>query len=248
MEDPLEPLDMCAAALHDAAMIALGSALEALPPLDELDNRCLAVFALCSVSIKKSFSASTSVKEAWLAYRTVRLLALTLRAGASDLLPMVFPLLSKMLRVQVSHDNTSNLVAALDCLTTVAFAGAVDTKDFDLSMKAIWAVISPSASGFTKLVTTTQLLVAAVSTWTFVATVVEITPAQLRTDRTTWNANFASRQIKSFLIYGECHEEKVRMQLVSSRQVITVSTWVKQFQLHFLEIPRRRLPQAYPGQ
>jgi hypothetical protein len=88
-------------------------------------------------------------------YRVVGLLALTLRAGTSDLLPMAFPLLSKTLRLQVSHDDAPKLVAALDCLAIITFIGVVDTKGVDLSMMAIWAVISPPASRSTKLVTTT---------------------------------------------------------------------------------------------
>jgi hypothetical protein len=55
----------------------------------------------------------------------------------------------------VSHDDAPKLVAALDCLAIITFIGVVDTKGVDLSMMAIWAVISPPASRSTKLVTTT---------------------------------------------------------------------------------------------
>jgi hypothetical protein len=199
-EDPFELLDMCVVALQDRrgptreqAMAALGGSLEALPPLHVLDSRCLTVFALCGVSIKKGSSASASAyaKEARLAYRAVGLLALTLRAGASDwnLLAVAFPLLSTTLRFHASHDDTATLVAALDCLAAVTFAGAVDAEDVNLSMTAIWAVIVPPASRYTKQFTTAPVLAAALSAWTFLLTV---TPANLKPDRAAWNATFAS--------------------------------------------------------
>jgi hypothetical protein len=197
-EDPFELLDMCVVALQDRrgptreqAMAALGGALEALPPLHVLDSRCLTVFALCGVSIKKGSSASAYTKEARLAYRAVGLLALTLRAGASDwnLLAVAFPLLSTTLRFHASHDDTATLVAALDCLAAVTFAGAVDAEDVNLSMTAIWAVIVPPASRYTKQFTTAPVLAAALSAWTFLLT---ITPANLKTDRAACNATFAS--------------------------------------------------------
>jgi hypothetical protein len=88
----------------------------------------------------------------------------------------------------------SKLVAALDCLAVITFIGVVDAKDIDLSMKVIWAVISPPAwrSTTTKLVTTAQVLVVIVSTWTFLVTIIEITPARLKTDRAAWNATVVS--------------------------------------------------------
>ncbi|KAK3156363.1 hypothetical protein QOZ80_2AG0106330 [Eleusine coracana subsp. coracana] len=199
--DPFDLLDMCVAALQDKrgptrehAMAALCGALEALPPLDELDSRCLTVFALCGVSIKK---AATNPKEARLAYRAVGLLALTLRAGAPDLLAHAFPLLSKTLRVQAAHDDAPTLVAALDCLAAVTFAGALDVEDVDRSMKAVWAVIFPSASSrptvkATAWRATAQVAVAAVSAWTFLVTTVPMTASEVKTSRASWNAAVAS--------------------------------------------------------
>ncbi|TVU33096.1 hypothetical protein EJB05_24881, partial [Eragrostis curvula] len=204
-QDPFELLDMCVAVLQDKrgptreeAMAALGGALEALPPLDELDSRCLTVFALCGVSIKKAAPAGgANAKEARLAYRTVGLLALTLRAGASDLLDHAFPLLSKTVQVQASHDDAPTLVAALDCLAVVTFAGAVVADDVERSLKAIWDVIFPPASRSTtkpasRKTTTAQILVAAVSAWTFLVTTVPITPSQVKTDRAAWTTTIAS--------------------------------------------------------
>jgi hypothetical protein len=312
-EDQFQLIDTCVAALQDRrstireqAMAALGRVLEALPPLDELDSRCCAVFALCCESIKKSFTTSAYAKEARLAYRVIGLLALALRAGAWDLLPMAYPLLSRTLCLKVSHshEDAPKLVAALDCLAVVTFIGVVDAKEVELSMKAIWAVISPPASRSAKLLTTPQVLVAAVSAWTFLVTVVEITPARLKADRAAWNANITSlaklldhdnravrvaagkalavcmelnltqhippkgmaalackvedlageaggkgvsktvlpeqrrplRHMKLYLNDGDRPKEKVRLTwgIDHDPYVLKVSTWVEQFQLHFL--------------
>ncbi|TVU33099.1 hypothetical protein EJB05_24884, partial [Eragrostis curvula] len=204
-QDPFELLDMCVAALQDRrgptreqAMAALVGALEALPLLDELDSRCLTIFALCGVSIKKS---AANPKEARLAYRAVGLLALTLRAGAPSLLAESFPLLSKTVQAQAaaSHDDAPTLVAALDCLAAVTFAGALDAEDAERSLKAIWAVIFPPTSRSTTTKTSSAkktnapvVVAAAVSTWTFLITTAATTDAQRKSDRANWTTTISS--------------------------------------------------------
>ncbi|GJM90623.1 hypothetical protein PR202_ga06923 [Eleusine coracana subsp. coracana] len=212
--DPFELLDMCVAALQDKrgptrehAMAALCGALEALPPLDELDSRCLTIFALCGVSIKK---AAINPKEARLAYRAVGLLALTLRAGAPGLLAHAFPLLFKTVQ---AHDDAPTLVAALDCLAAVTFAAALDAEEAERSLKAVWAVVFPpvsrssnsnskassrptnttSSSSSSQSQAQAVVVAAAVSAWTFLLTTVTLTDAQRKAaDRAAWAATIAS--------------------------------------------------------
>ncbi|KAK3152511.1 hypothetical protein QOZ80_2BG0159980 [Eleusine coracana subsp. coracana] len=185
-----------------------GGALEALPPLDELDSRCLTVFALCGVSIKKALA---NPKEARLAYRAVGLLALTLRAGAPGLLAHAFPLLSKTVQ---AHDDAPTLVAALDCLAAVTYAGALDAEEAERSLKAVWAVVFPpvsrstsnsskassrptnttsSSSSHSQSQSQAVVVAAAVSAWTFLLTTVSLTDAQRKAaDRNAWAATIAS--------------------------------------------------------
>ncbi|TVU33092.1 hypothetical protein EJB05_24877, partial [Eragrostis curvula] len=201
-KDTAELLDMCVKALQDkrcstreAALTALAGAMESLPPPDELDSRCFNIFSLCGVCIKEG-----SVKETRLAYRAVGLLALTLRAASPGILAESFPLLSRTIQGRgVAHDDTQTMVAALDCLAAITFAGALKKEDVERSMKAVWDVIfSPvsrpsksSGSGTTK--PSPQVLVAAVSTWTFfLTTIVAVTDALRKADSAVWNATVAS--------------------------------------------------------
>ncbi|KAK3152505.1 hypothetical protein QOZ80_2BG0159900 [Eleusine coracana subsp. coracana] len=220
--DPFDLLDMCVAALQDKrgptrehAMAALCGALEALPPLDELDSRCLTVFALCGVSIKK---AATNPKEARLAYRTVGLLALTLRAGAPDLLAHAFPLLSKTLRVQAAHDDAPTLVAALDCLAAVTFAGALDAEDVDRSMKAY----VPKKD--------MEVVVATVRDLAIEAGGQGVSKTMLPEQRHLF------RQVVAFLDHDERPTVTVTVRASTGRRnhVLKVSTWAKVVQLNFI--------------
>ncbi|KAL6628915.1 hypothetical protein ACP70R_028680 [Stipagrostis hirtigluma subsp. patula] len=213
--DPLELLDMCVAALHDkrgatreAAMAALVGALEAVAPVEELDSRCLAIFALCGVSIKKgtalahapsaSAAAASAAREARLACRAVGLLALTLRAGSSGILAESFPAFARTLQFHALHD-TATVLAALHSLAAVTFAGSLGAEEADRSLKAIWEVVwPPSSRSPSKLTvgarkTTSPVVVAAaVSAWTFLLTTVNVTDARRKAERDAWNAAVAS--------------------------------------------------------
>ncbi|KAK3152507.1 hypothetical protein QOZ80_2BG0159920 [Eleusine coracana subsp. coracana] len=177
-KDAFDLLDMCVKALQDArratrekALAALAGALEELPTLDDLDTRCFNIFALCGVCIKHG---SSSLKEVRLAFRAAGLLALTLRGGAPWLLAQSFPALARTIQGQ-DHDAMS-LVAAIDCLAVVTFAGARGKED---------------VAGATK--TSTLVLVAAVSTWAFLlTTIVSVTDAHRKADGAVWNATVAS--------------------------------------------------------
>ncbi|TVU33091.1 hypothetical protein EJB05_24876, partial [Eragrostis curvula] len=185
-EDTGELLDMCVMALQDrrrstreAALTALAGALEALPPLDELETRSYNIFTLCGVCIKEG----TSLKEARLA-----------------ILAESFPLLSRTLQDDEaeSYDDAPTIAAALDCLAAVTFAGAVK-EDVERSMKAAWdVIISPPVSRPSKPMgratkKSPQVLVTAVSTWTFfLTTIVILTEAPRKGDSAVWNATVAS--------------------------------------------------------
>ncbi|KAL6888232.1 hypothetical protein ACP4OV_009258 [Aristida adscensionis] len=216
--DPLELLDMCVAALHDKrgatrelALEALVGALEALAPVDELDSRCLTLFALCGVSVKRGVAAAVgpasasaaavaaAAREARLAYRAVGLLALTLRAGPAGILAESFPIFSRTLELHTLHDPAT-VVAALDCLAAVTFAGSQDTEEAERSLRAIWAVLFPPSSrspskltaGAPRKPTSPVVVAAAVSAWTFLITTLTITDARRKADRDAWNATVAS--------------------------------------------------------
>ncbi|OEL21748.1 hypothetical protein BAE44_0017231 [Dichanthelium oligosanthes] len=202
--DPFELLDMCVAALHDkyaspatreSALASLAGALEGVVPLDEAtDGRPLVIFALCGVSIKKGNAAPAFAKEARLAYRAVGLLALTLRNGGStEILAESFPMLAKTLQHAPTMDPTT-VTAALDCLATVTFTGALGPEEAERSLKAIMGVIcpNPKSPNVISSKVTPQVVAAAVSTWTFLVTTASITDAQRKADRAAWNAAIAS--------------------------------------------------------
>ncbi|CAN6275430.1 unnamed protein product [Urochloa humidicola] len=177
-------------ATREAAMAGIVSELEQHHlPLEELDIRCLAIFALCGVSIKKG-----NPREARLAYRAVGLLLLTLRDGSpGPLLDEAFPALSKAI-----HDAApppTLVAAAIDCLAAASFAGARNAEAAQRSMDAIWRVIIPPArsrSGKLKIrggsETSPAVMAAAVSAWTFLLTTV----VQRKAGRTGWGAAIAS--------------------------------------------------------
>lgn len=187
-EGPFDLVDKCIIALHEkrrstreAAMAALVGALEGFVPIDDVDYRYLTVFARCCFSLKKG-----SAREAGLAYRAIGLLALTLGAGcggSKEILAEAFPLLVRT--VQTSSDGP-RVVAALDCLAAVTFAGARgDPDETSQSMKAIWGVIDPRSApklAGPAMRTSPQVLAAAVSAWAFVLTTV----GEWRTDPSTW--------------------------------------------------------------
>ncbi|GJN19355.1 hypothetical protein PR202_gb06622 [Eleusine coracana subsp. coracana] len=194
-KDTSDLLDMCVKAMQDThrstrekALAALAGALEALPPLgDELDNRCFCIFALCGVRIKEG-----SYKEERLAFRAAGLLALTLRAAAPGFLAHSFPLIARMIE---DRYYAPTLLATLDCLAAVTFAGARGKEDVERSMKAVWdLVFFPSVSGeASETKPSPQVLVAAVSTWTFLlTTIVSVTDAHRKGDSAAWNATVAS--------------------------------------------------------
>ncbi|XP_062224868.1 uncharacterized protein LOC133923605 [Phragmites australis] len=178
-------------------MASLVGAPEGVLTLDEADDgRCLDIFALCGVSIKKagSSSAPTASREACLAYHAVGLFALTLRkGGATEILDQSFLILSRTLRLAASTDALV-VVAALDCIAVVTFAGALVTEQAEpeRSLKAIWDVIFPSRSSGSPKTKSTQLVAAAVSACTFLITTVTVTDAQRKADRAAWNATIAS--------------------------------------------------------
>ncbi|KAK3156365.1 hypothetical protein QOZ80_2AG0106360 [Eleusine coracana subsp. coracana] len=196
-KDAFDLLDMCVKALQDArratrekALATLAGALEELPALDDLDTRSFNIFALCVFCIKEG-----SYKEERLAYRAAGLLALTLRGGAPWLLAQSFPALVKT--IQGQDNDATSLVAAIDCLAAVTFAGARGKEDVERSMKTVWDLIFPSVvrsskvAGATK--TSTQVLVAAVSTWAFLlTTIVSVTDAHRKADGAACNATVAS--------------------------------------------------------
>ncbi|TVU33090.1 hypothetical protein EJB05_24875, partial [Eragrostis curvula] len=91
------------------------------------------------------------------------------------------------------------MVAALDCLAAVTFAGAMKEEEVERSMKAAWdVIISPPFSRSSKTLgratkRSPQVLVAAVSTWTFfLTTIVILTEAPRKTDSAVWSATVAS--------------------------------------------------------
>ncbi|KAF8691532.1 hypothetical protein HU200_040679 [Digitaria exilis] len=203
---PFELLDMSIAALHDkrasastreSALSSLAAALERVLPLDEAtDARPLVVFALCGASIKKGNTTSpTSGKEARLAFRAVGLLALTLlNGGSTEILAESFPMLAKTLQFAPAME-AATVIAALDCLAAVTFAGALGPEEAERSLKAIWSVIFPNPKSATVASTkvTPQVLAAAASTWTFLVTTASLTDAaQRKSERAAWTATVAS--------------------------------------------------------
>ncbi|CAN6168828.1 unnamed protein product [Urochloa humidicola] len=182
-------------ATHEAAMAAIVGELEGHLPFEELDMRCLAIFAFSGVSIKKG-----TPRQARHAYCAIGLLFLTLRDGWPGLLlDEAFPALSKTIQGQT--DAPPALVAAaIDCLAAACFAGA---RHVERSMETIWRVIVPPAArsrsakqkkirGATE--TSPVVMAAAVSAWTFLlTTVVSATNTQQRkADRANWSAAVAS--------------------------------------------------------
>ncbi|CAO2178666.1 unnamed protein product [Urochloa humidicola] len=212
-KDPFERIDACIRDLQDrhdywcritrspatreAAMAGIVGELEGHHlPLEALDMRCLTIFALCGVSIKKG-----TPREARRAYRAVGLLLLTLRDGSpGPLLDVAFPVLSKAIQAQDGASTTPTLaVAAIDCLAAASLAGARDAEEARRSMDAIWRVIVPpvrSRSAKLKIrapKTSPVVLAAAVSAWTFLlTTVVSATSSQRKADRASWSAAIAS--------------------------------------------------------
>ncbi|KAF8721769.1 hypothetical protein HU200_022948 [Digitaria exilis] len=211
-EDTSGLLDMCVKALQDSrhvtrekALAALAATLEQLPPLD--DSRCFNIFALCGVCLKDEGS---SLKERCLAYRAVGLLALTLRAasaGSSEVLAHSFQPLARTIRRE--HDGDAPpvtlVIAAIECLAAVTFAGARGRDDVYRSLKALWDLIVSSsrpskinsggsgAGARKKTTTPPQVLAAAVSTWAFLlTTIVSETDALIKkADSAVWNAAVA---------------------------------------------------------
>lgn len=126
-EVPFDLVDKCIIALHEkrgSTREAAMAALEGFVPIDDVDYRYLTVFARCCFSLKKG-----SAREAGLAYRAIGLLALTLGAdcgGSKEILAEAFPLLVRT--VQASSDGP-RVVAALDCLAAVTFAGTRGDPD-----------------------------------------------------------------------------------------------------------------------
>ncbi|CAO2034663.1 unnamed protein product [Urochloa humidicola] len=174
-------------ATRAAAMAGIVGELEGHRlPLESLDMRCLTIFALAGISIRKG-----TPTEARLAYRVVGLLLLTLQDGSpGPLLDEAFPVLSKAI-----HDDgvTPELAAAaIDCLAAASFAGARHAGEAQRSMEAIWRVIaghpvrSRSASKLKK--TSPMLVAAAMSAWTFLLTTV----VSATTRRTGWSVAIAS--------------------------------------------------------
>jgi hypothetical protein len=191
-------------ATREAAMLGIVSELEECHLLlEELDMRCLTIFALCGVSIKKG-----TPREARLAYRAVGLLLLTLRDGSpSPLLDEAFPTLSKTM--QAAHDGKGKgdapptlATAAIDCLAAASLAGSAEQAQ--RSMEAIWRVVVPPARSrsVAKLkkraapgTTSPAVLAAAVAAWTFLLTTVvsAATNTQRKAaGRTGWSAAVAS--------------------------------------------------------
>ncbi|CAL5032691.1 unnamed protein product [Urochloa decumbens] len=177
------------AATREAAMAGIVGELEGYHlPLERLDIRCLTIFALAGVSIKKG-----TPTEARLAYRAAGLLLLTLRDGSPGLLlDAAFPALSKAIQAPHDDDVLPMLVAAaIDCLSVASFAGARHEEEARRSMDAIWRVIVPPARSRSK--TSPVLLAAAVTAWTFLlTTIVSATSAQRNAGRASWSAAIAS--------------------------------------------------------
>ncbi|CAN6234711.1 unnamed protein product [Urochloa humidicola] len=159
-------------ATREAAMAGIVGELEAHHlPIESLDMRCLTIFSLAGVSIKKR-----TPTEARLAYRVVGLLLLSLRDGSpGPLLDEAFPSLSKA--IQAPEAGAPPLVAtAIDCLAVATFAGACHAEAVQRSMDAIWRAIVPptrsSRSAKVKKTTSPVVVAAAVSAWTFLLTTI----------------------------------------------------------------------------
>ncbi|CAN6234714.1 unnamed protein product [Urochloa humidicola] len=173
-------------ATREAAMAGIVGELEAHHlPIESLDMRCLTIFSLAGLSIKKR-----TPTEARLAYRVVGLLLLTLRDGSpGPLLDEAFPALSKAI-----HDEGTPpalAAAAIDCLAATSFAGARHAGAAQRSMDAIWHVIAArkARSRSTKLKTSeTTVVAAALSAWTFLLTTVVAATNR----RTGWSAAVAT--------------------------------------------------------
>ncbi|CAL5085630.1 unnamed protein product [Urochloa decumbens] len=183
-------------ATHEAAMAWIVGELEGHHPFEELDMRCLTIFAFSGVSIRKG-----TRNEARHAYCAVGLLLLTLRDGSpGPLLDEAFPALSKTIQGQT--DAPPALVAAaIDCLAAASFAAV---RHAEMSMEAIWRVVVPPAARSRSAAkpkkirgapeTSSVVLAAAVSAWTFLlTTIVPTTNTQQRkAGRINWSAAVAS--------------------------------------------------------
>ncbi|CAN6248242.1 unnamed protein product [Urochloa humidicola] len=234
-KDPFERVDACIRNLQDihnywhnitrtpatreAAMAGIVRELEeGHLPFDKLDWRCLTIFTLSGISIKKG-----TPREARLAYRAVGLLLLTgLRDGSSGLfLDEAFPTLSKAI-----HDGAPPaplVVTAIDCLTAATFAGACHAEEAQRSMEAIWRVVVPPARSRSRSAmlkirgpaqeTSPVVVAAAVSAWTFLLTTVVSaatnTQQRKKADRT---GGWSAAAIASLMeILGNADDRRVRM-------------------------------------
>ncbi|CAN6234710.1 unnamed protein product [Urochloa humidicola] len=174
--------------------------------------RCLTIFALSGVSIKKG-----TTREARLAYRAAGLLLLTLRDGSpGPLLDEAFPALSKAMHDGGAGAPPALVAAAIDCLAAASLAA----EDPQRSMEAIWRVIVPpvrSRSAKLKIraqkTTSPVVLAAAVSAWAFLLTTIVSaatnTQQRKKPDRT---GGWMTAAIASLMeILGDADDRKVRM-------------------------------------
>ncbi|CAL5032689.1 unnamed protein product [Urochloa decumbens] len=182
-------------ATREAAMAGIVGELEGHHlPLESLDMRCLTIFALAGVSIKKG-----TPREACLAYRAVGLLLLTLRDGSPcPLLDKAFPTLSRAIQFPDAGAPPMLVAAAIDCLAAASFAGARRAREARRSMETVWRVaMAPTRLRSAKLKKTSPVVVAAaVYAWTFLLSIVAFaadTQQRKKADRTSsWSAAMAS--------------------------------------------------------
>ncbi|CAN6206093.1 unnamed protein product [Urochloa humidicola] len=194
---------ICSPATRVADMAAIVAELEGHLPLEELDMRCLTIFALSGVSIKNVSMKKGTPREALHAYRAAGLLLLTLRDGSpGPLLDEAFPALSKAAQDGSAPPELS--AAAVDCLAASSFAAA---RRVERSMDAIWRVIVPPAARSRSSAKPKKIraapetsppvvLAAAVSAWTFLLTTVAPAAASTQqrkaADRAGWSAAVAT--------------------------------------------------------
>ncbi|XP_051211772.1 uncharacterized protein [Lolium perenne] len=155
-------------ALYEDAMKNLVGALEGFKSVDEIDLRDLTIADCCL----RSLVAGTA-SEARLAYRAIGLLALTVGARPNKYyFDAVFGAALAVARNTMHESSdTATLVAALQCIAAVTFAGAHRPEDTHECMKAVMAVFNPrlapdlSETGQSWTVSP-EVLDAAVTAWT----------------------------------------------------------------------------------
>lgn len=176
-------VDRCINNLHEkrrskreAGLEGLVGLLEGFILMDRVDYRCLTIFFRCRASLNTG-----SAREAFLAYRAIGLLALTIGDNpdcSKEILTSTLQLPTLMKALRASSDD-AKAVAALNCLAIVTFAAARRPEDVEPSIRAIWGVIKSSRADNR---TDPMVLITALSAWALLLT----TLGDLRTYPYAW--------------------------------------------------------------